>query len=135
MVNNISWGSYWSVLTVLLTVYYAYVLLKYYRSDLRLRFQPALHITKKQCHDETGEAILPVVQSFSDEMTAYLEQASQTKAGKNEIIFALQQIAKKYSTIKDSTYQPAMNGLIVFEAKDKCAVHLSEEEIRQVWID
>lgn len=136
MVNNISWGSYWSVLTVLLIFYYAYVLLKYYRNDLRLRFQPAASITPIQKRKESGDGeLLPVVQSFSDEMAAYLDQASYAKAGKNEILFALQQIAKKHLVIKDSTYQPAINSLIVLEAKEKCSVHLSEEDLRQVWVD
>jgi len=148
MVNNISWGSYWSVLTIMVIIYYAYVLLVYYRDDLRNRlagkngrlsagsFQPTFSVKEMQGHHENGDdELLPVVQSFTDEMTAYLGQAAYAKAGKPEIIFALQQIAKKYEKIKNSSHQQAVNKLIQFECEDRCAVHLKEEEIKQVWLD
>ncbi len=138
MVNNISWGSYWSVLIILTVIYYAYVLWVYYRSDIfqRLAVQkaiaPASPLTTFS-QDQSKDELFPVVQSFTSEMSAYLEQASYARAAKNEIIFGLQQIAKKHPGIKDSQYQPAINSLIIFESKDKCAVSLSEEEVGQVW--
>lgn len=144
--NNISWGSYWSALTIMVIIYYAYVFLVYYRSDLRNRlagkdgrlsagsFQPT-HLGKEdQEHFEKGgDELLPVLQSIIDEMVAYLGQAAYANAGKPEIIFALQQIAKKYGEIKITTHWQAVNKLVQFECKDKCGVHLNEEEIQQVW--
>jgi hypothetical protein len=145
MVNNITWGSYWSVLIVCTIIYYAYVLLVNYRSDLRKRlagkpsslsaghFQPAPPIIKQQSHSESGEdELFPVVQSLTDEMTAYLEQAGH--AVKDEIIFGLQQIFKKYRVILNSAYQDAIEKLLLFECENKNAVHLSDAEIKQVWM-
>ena len=147
MVNNISWGSYWSALTIMVIIYYAYIILVYYRDDLRNRlagkngrlsagsFQATFSVKEMRDHHETGDdELLPVVQSLTDEMTAYFGQVAYVKAGKAEIIFALQQIAKKYEMIKNSSHRQAVNRLVQFECKDKCAVHLSEEEIKQVWM-
>ena len=147
MVNNISWGSYWSALTTMVIIYYAYVILVYYRDDLRNRlagkngrlsagsFQPTLLKVDNQEHSvRGGDEVLPVLQSITDEMVAYLGQASYAKAGKTDIIFALQQIARKYEMIEISSHRQAVNKVVQFECKDRCAVHLSEEEIKQVWM-
>ena len=148
MVNNISWGSYWSVLFIAVIIYYAYVLLVYYRGDLRTRltgknnllpagnFKPTHLPNQEQSDSESNDQeLLPVVQLLTDEVTAYLEQASHAGAVKPEIIFALKQITKKYGSVKTSPYQTAVNSLLQFECGSKCAVHLSEAEIRQVWMD
>ena len=132
MINNISWGSYWSALTVLLFLYYAYVLLRYYRKDIyaRVAASPSIQLDR----EVENETSLPIVQALTDEVTAYLDQASNAGAKKQEIVFALQQITLKHRSLKNSDYQSAINSLIQFECKDKCAIHLSEEEIRQVWM-
>jgi hypothetical protein len=132
MINNISWGSYWSALTVLLFLYYAYVLLRYYRKDIfgRIASTPTIQMGK----EVKNESSLPIVQAFTDEITAYLEQASNAGAIKQEIVFALQQIALKYESLKNSEYQTSVDSLIQLECGNKCAIHLSEEEIRQVWM-
>jgi hypothetical protein len=132
MINNISWGSYWSALTVLLFIYYAYVLLRYYRKDIysRVVASPSTQL-RKEVENETS---LPIIQTLTDEITAYLEQAGIAGAKKQEIVFALQQIALKHKSLKNSEYQSAINTLIQFECKEKCAIHLSEEEIGQVWM-
>lgn len=135
MMNNISWGSYWSVVIICVILYYGYVLLVYYRSDLTKRFQPAPQVARELNQKESSEnSLLPAVISMTDEMKAWLEQIANTGATKPEIIFGLQQIAKKYK-IKDSPYQNyAVKSLLEFENKNKSVVHLSEEEFRQVWM-
>ena len=133
---NISWAQYWSVIIVSLILYYGFVLVVYYRSDLLLRFQPGVSLKQaKKNFNTDDDPLLPVVQSLTDEMTAYLEQAANKRAVKEEIIFAMQQLTSKYKGIKDTRYQNAVNSLLQFECGSKCAVHLDEEEIRQVWMD
>ena len=137
MVNNISWGSYWFVLFIAVIIYYAYVSLVYYRGDLRKLLNGKSNLLPAgDFHSESNdEQLLPVVQLLTDEVTAYLEQASYADALKPEIIFALQQITKKYESVKTSPYQNAVNSLLQSECGSKCAVHLSEAEIKQVWMD
>jgi hypothetical protein len=111
----------------------------YYRHDIhgllagKLVVSPASSIAPFPLpidHDE----LFPLAQTLTGEISAYLEQAQYAKSGKPEILFGLQQIAKRYKEIKSTNYEPAINSLIVFESKDKCAVSLSEGEIRQVWL-
>lgn len=146
MVNNISWGSYWSVLAILTILYYAYILLVYYGSELRNRLAgkssvlPARHfkssspLARHDHHVGGADELLPVMQSLTDEVSAYLEQAAYSKAGKPEVLFALQQMVKRYPVICNTSYQESINKLLQFEAENKCAIHLNEVEIKQVWM-
>jgi hypothetical protein len=144
MINNISWASYWTALTILLCLYYAGVLALFYLPEIRQLFSARRKLSPvglstgqdfdgHASEEETAE--LPVeVQSFASEMAAFLDQAKYAGTIKDEILFGTQQILKKYPTLKGSNYQEGINKLLEFEAKSKCAVHLSQEELRQVWL-
>jgi hypothetical protein len=137
MFNNISWSSYWSVLIVLVILYYIQIGWAYYRREIFRPFpgnKPVKTATSSSSELSADDQIFPVVQSFTHEVTAYLEQASQGKSVKNELIYGLRQIARKYPGIQHCSYRSALDQLIEFESKDKCAVALSEEEISQVWL-
>lgn len=138
MFNQISWGSYFQFIALTLIVYYAFVLYKYYRQDLVLIMKINRGLSPSDSRSLKPQPITdelsPVVQSLTDEVTAFLGQAAYAKAGKAEIIFALQQIANKYEAVKSSSYQKAVSKLIQFECKEICAVHLNEEEVKQVWM-
>ena len=132
MFNHISWGNYWSILIICVILYYGYVLLVYYRSDLIRRFRPAPRAERELNQKENeGDSVLPVVISMTDEMKAYLEQSAESGISKFEIISGLQQISKKYKDVKDSPYQNyAVKSLMEFTKENK--VQFSEEEIRRV---
>ena len=156
MVNNISWNSYWSALIVLVFLYYSFVLFVYYRSEILNHLSgksrpspidslelshsvqkgnnPPNEILSGNHNSHSDEELLPVVQSLIDEMIAYLAQTGYASAVKEEILNALQQMAKKYYTIKGTSYEQAICNLMKFECENKCAVHLNDEEIRQLWM-
>ena len=158
MINNISWTSYWCVLIILVIIYYGLILLKYYRSELRnllsgrssllsaghfqvTRPEPTLKGNNHQdevlhdSHHSNGDnELLPIVQSLTDEITAYMEQAGHAGAAKGEIINALQHLIKKYPGIKFTPYQEPISNLLKSECENKCSVHLSTEDTRQVWM-
>lgn len=147
MLNNISWGSYWTALTILAILYYALIVLLFYWHDLQQMLSAKgrlLTSGSSQSGDFAKEGIsnnddgndLPVeVQSFTQEVGAYLEQAKYAGALKEEILFGAKQILKKYPSLKSSEYQEGINNLLLFESKNKCAIHLNNEELRQVWLD
>ena len=144
MINNISWASYWTALTILLLLYYAGVLSLFYLPELRHLFSGGRKLsavdiaTDEQLHDESVAEEMPdlpkEVEALASEVTAFLEQAKYAGSVKEEILFGTQQILKKYPSIKESSFQVGINRLLEFEAKSKCAVHLSHEELRQVWL-
>jgi hypothetical protein len=133
MINNISWGSYWSAITVFLILYYAYILFRYYGNEIKIRFNSTA--PKPESITIFGDEILSATaRSLGDEIVSYLEQASRSGIIKNEILFALRQITAKYENIKNSHYQNDISGLMQAECSNKCAIHLSEGDIRYVWM-
>ncbi|RYE57456.1 MAG: hypothetical protein EOP48_05755 [Sphingobacteriales bacterium] len=145
MVNNINWGSYWSVLIPLTLIYYAYVLLIYYGSDIRnllagkssiltsRNSQQAAPITESPIRDENnGDQLFPAVQSLTDEMNAFMDQAGHDS--KDVIIPGLQRIFQKYKRVSETPYQEAIENLLIIECETKCAIRLNEAEVRKIWM-
>lgn len=157
MFNNISWTSYWSVIIILIIFYYGFILLIYYRNELgsRLHSKPRIispgevqlthfELTSKEKdyqnevlsdrNPEEEEKVFPMVQTLIDETIAFLAQTGYNQTQKEEILKVLQKMVSKYPMLKGSTYELAICNLLKFECENKCAVHLNDEEIRQLWM-
>jgi hypothetical protein len=133
MLNKITWVQYLTFIIVVLIVYYGYVFIRYY--NYRFFNQTASINTKGDNLMIIGNDILASLSnSISDEINSYLEQAGNSQIIKPEIIFSLQQITAKYERIKSTTFQKTISSIIQMECLKKCAIHLSDEEIRQVWL-
>ena len=146
MLNNITWSSYWTALTILTVIYYVIILLVFYRHELGNLLTGKIgspHGRTKSTHanliEDTSQQgndkneLLPMVAIISDELTAYLEQGSYTRYEKPEVIYALQKITRKFAAIKGSKYQTTINQLIQSVCGDKCGIHLDDSEIQAVW--
>lgn len=129
MLNNISWGSYGIALSISLCVYYGcFVWLN--RKELFAR-----RISVPQTIlPETGDELFPQASALSREIEAFLEQVVYDRPSRNVIVLGIHQIIKKYPLLAGTTHESAISRLIAYSAKDKCAVHLHEEDLRQVWL-
>lgn len=133
MLNKITWVQYLNFIILVLIVYYGYVFIRYF--NYRFFNKAASTNTKGDDLIIIGNDILASLSnSLSDEINSYLEQAGNSQIIKPEIIFSLQQITAKYERIKSTTFQKTINSIIQIECLKKCAIHLSDEEIRQVWL-
>ena len=153
-----SWTSYWQAIAIILLLYYGFVLFFYYRKDfLKLLagnksqlsagvLQPAHlkdlsagrqnknEVVKEILADtNNSKELMPVLQSLIDEVVAYMEHAGHAGAVKEEVVFSIQQIIKKYPVLKFTAHQPAINDLILYECETKCSVKLDEDDINSVW--
>lgn len=147
MFNSISWQGYWIFLAILLVGYYLVIYLLYFRSDFTMKLagsrrqwapveqdeasQPLIfqHATEK---DASREADLQA-SGCADELAAYFQEASRSKAAKKELLVALTKLLAKYPALRSSSYVEALNNLMRSEAAHHCSVHLSSEEVVQVW--
>jgi hypothetical protein len=128
MLDSISWGSYCTVLGISLVLYYGW-LLWHYRHALVVRAAPVpalLPVLEDELH--------PFAEALRHELTAYLDQLAHRSPAKNELLFGIHKIIQHYPLLPGTVYQPALSQWIGFIVKDQCAIHLSEEEIRQVWL-
>ncbi|MEO6136496.1 MAG: hypothetical protein ABIP35_15160 [Ginsengibacter sp.] len=123
MFNSISWWQYFSAIISLLIIYYVIIAIKFYKweilaiigirkidnatvdtvslSDLRKYVSTENHEDYQP--KQSGEIdISPLVQSFTDEVAAFLQQADEVEITKEQIANSLQSICSKYPAIKNA---------------------------------
>ena len=152
MIGNISWFEYLLFISSAALTWYAAVFYIYYRHDLLQSLQ-----TKKvdPSRDEKFKAdflqedipginfknsqdspdISQIIQSFSDEVVAYLEEASKNKVIKDELLLSLSKIANKYPSLTRSEFKESLDQFINIQTQTYCAMFLSEEDLNKVWDD
>lgn len=150
MFNNISWSEYLTFVAVSALIWYVYVLFTYYRYDLLQvingkRTVPANSVrfttsAMKQPAQSNPEDYQPKsieanqsVESFTDEVKAYLEEAGQNEVSKDILLQSLSAIASKYSSLAESEYKDSLEQFIINQTEINCAVFLGENEVSRVW--
>ena len=53
---------------------------------------------------------------------------------KEELIYSLQLLLKKYPSLKDSEYKESLSNLIATQCEDTCLVRLNADEVYHVWL-
>ena len=138
---NISWQGYWIWLAVISAGYYLVIYLLYYRHDLKV------WIDRKPYNSDgivsASESIIqpPVekdaerlIDSCMDELNAFFEESRRKKVMKEELIYSLQLLLKKYPSLKDSEYKESLSNLIATKCEDTCLVRLNADEVYHVWL-
>lgn len=131
MFTQISWSSYIITVLLLSTAYYLFIGYRYYRNDLLQLVSGKRNTTNDNV--VSTQRHQPLIQSFSDEARAFMEQAGKNKLDKKEIIQSLQLLFKKYPFLKDSAFQGSVQSLIINECASYCSIHLSDEELSALW--
>lgn len=149
MLSSISWAGYFTAITILLVVYYAVISYQFCRHDI-LAFtrgfsnQQSLSFVTDQLRqeaslqkDQEGERTINntplLVESFTDEIKAFLQEAKNNELNKDTILHSLQIIVSKYPSLKISEYKSLLEQLIIDETELNCAVLLKEDEVSRVW--
>ena len=138
---NISWQGYWIWLAVISTGYYLVIYLLYYRHDLKAWIHPRPYNSDGivpasesiiQPHVEKDAERL--IDSCMDELNAFFEESRRKKVMKEELIYSLQLLLKKYPSLKDSEYKESLTNLIATQCEDTCLVRLDADEVYHVWL-
>ncbi|NTS41944.1 hypothetical protein HRG84_13590 [Flavisolibacter sp. BT320] len=163
MFNNISWQGYWITIALLSAGYYLIIYLLYFRKDFSIEWKKGtapkiespfrslnsdsgaiqpITIEQPTLFDSSGEFQPPAKNTIEstvyvcmDEVNAYLEEARRSKCVKEEMLFALNTILRKYPTVADSEYKESVTNVIVNQCEYNCSVHLSAEDVVRMWVD
>jgi len=150
MIGNISWFEYLLFISAAALTWYAAVFYIYYRRDLlqSLKLKKADPIASEKFNflqedvpginlknSQTSPDISQVIQSFSDEVVAYLEEAGKNKIVKEEVLVSLGKIANKYSSLTLSEFKESLDQFTNIQTQSYCAMFLSEEDLNKVWGD
>jgi len=132
MLSAVSWAQFLEGVAGACIVYYAVIILLYYRKDatgLLGRPQAATMAAPGEPHD----ALLPQVHEVITGVKNVLNAAASQQYAWNETVFAVQQVLKDYPQLAASRYTIAINNEINYMAAETLGNMLSEEELQAVW--
>jgi hypothetical protein len=163
MFYNISWQGYWTFLAVSVVLYYLFVAIFFYASDLK-RWVKAKALVmpfgspaqtdvvvvdakpSKNPPEASVETAQPApvfkddeeglplpVQALVDEIQAFMAVAADRHLTKNAILQSLSSLVQKYPGLAHSPYRPGIEQIIQFTTEHICSIHLSAEEVEHVW--
>ncbi|MEP7145192.1 MAG: hypothetical protein ABI707_20065 [Ferruginibacter sp.] len=150
MLNNISWASYLYAITIIVPIYYGFVLIVYYRNDLQsqfLKFKSSFNsssVSRKFSLEQNGVEIIEHISKKEDENTSLpelllnIQSLIKTGAARNfpreELLLSLQLQLQQQSALKDSIHKERINDFIIEACENYCSIHLSADEVSALWI-
>jgi|SRR5215469_18350977 len=135
MFNEISWQSYWTTLTITLFIYYIVVCLFYYSKDLKQWLRQKSNEKMNWSPREVDEETEKILTDCMNEVSAFFELAKRNKCVKNDLIYALQNILKKYSVLDIPACKNLLNSAIATQCEHICSIRLSKDDVSRVWLD
>jgi hypothetical protein len=152
MLNKITWSSFAVLLALILTVYYLYVLIVYYRKEifsfgainrksltgnnLKTVLLKSDNIQKEKSTIETGKSgdeSFTVIHELLEDLKELFLHASETKMIREELIQAIRSKLKTYPLIGETDLIDDINNHLIQEAKDKCGLELYPEDLKLIW--
>ena len=155
MFNSIAWGQYFSSIILLLIIYYILIGFWFYKweilriigirkvEDDSLNTTAALSNLKEFAASENNEDYLPkssleidispLVQSFTDEVTAFVQGADEGEITKEEIINSLQAICTKYPAIKNADCRKDLEVDVLKEINLKYPTLVQQKDFKNLW--
>lgn len=150
MLNNISWASYVYAITIIVIIYYALVLIFYYRNDLsyllrknanrsrsvQTNFYPGkvendLEKNKDLLIDYgQDDSIGPLLSNLQ----ALIKNGAARNFPREELLLSLQLKLQQDAALKDSIHKDNISNFIISECKNYCSIHLSGDEVSALWI-
>jgi hypothetical protein len=142
MINNISWQGYWLTLALISTGYYLIIYLLYYSSDLKIWFHRRpynsdgiISVSESTIQRPVEKEMESLIDSCIDELNAFFEESRRKKVIKEQLIYSLQLLLKKYPSLKNSEYKESLSNLIETQCEQICLVKLNKGEVFDVWLD
>jgi len=157
---SLTWANYALIVGVCLAIYYFVVLFFYRKSFTRVSTiktsdtsqslfglsTEELPVTNSGNLDLFGEEmgaedlnyyeedqdVTPVAHAFADEIQAYTSSCGED-VGKEELTCHLRKIIQKYPSLAGSGFQYELSQLIAIASENNCSIHLSAEELSELW--
>lgn len=154
MFNSITWGQYLSAIIFLLIFYYAVIGFKFYRWEilnvfgirkvedgtLSTAFLSNLRnfVTPENPEDYLPKPALeidisPLVQSFTDEVKAFVQGSENGEIKKEEIIHSLSIISLKYPALKDADCRNDLEQFVLHEINVQYPNLLHPKDLIKLW--
>lgn len=147
MLSKYSWLDYAAAVTILIIIYYLYVIARYYREEFKkilsgrvqkpdsdtLQFTSEQEIEDDYIDPEENEEYTEVEQLIERVKTT-IEDAAGKRLDTDKIKDYLAVVLRQHPDVASSALRSAINELIVSEA-EKYAITLDEGEVDQLWTE
>ena len=155
MFNSVTWGQYFSAIILLLIIYYMLIVFRFYKweilsvfgiqklDDVSLNTTVALSNLKEFDASESHADYLPkssleidispLVQSFADEVTAFVQGAKEAEITKEQIINSLRAICAKYPVIKNADCRNDLEVDMLKEINLKYPALFQQNDFKNLW--
>ncbi|MBS1737509.1 MAG: hypothetical protein JSS98_13005 [Bacteroidetes bacterium] len=127
MFNQISWGQYLLLLLIVVIAYYLFVWVVYFKAKLPIF--SGIGKGSGLSEDQSGK-----VESNSQLIIREIKPAFRGRENKNELIYSLQGKLKRYNQWDEPGFRETINDFIIKESEEECSIHLSEEDLRVLWL-
>lgn len=142
MLSQLSWSFYFKLITVVVITYYSAVfLLCYSLRDLKTilsKLQIAQGFTIKPAtkSDKIFTGPADNIKGLIGDIKDCIQQASKNCSPKDELMFAVHKIinAEYYRQADIQSFRNYINDFISKTTEQYCSIHLSEEDLRVLWI-
>lgn len=150
MLNNISWASYVYAITIIVIIYYALVLIFYYRNDLSYLLRKKTNRSRSvQTNLYSGRVENDLeknndlsIDSGQDDslgpllsnLQALIKNGAARNFPREELLLSLQLKLQQDAALKDSIDKDSISNFIISECKNYCSIHLSGDEVSALWI-
>lgn len=139
MISNVSWGLYFSALGPILFLYYAVIMLLFFRKEIQSLFEPKTSgtsgtaIANLKVHSNASEgSVIEGMETVVKDLRAILEQAGPA-ADKDQLLARINTRLSGYSGLRHPVFQPAITKYLINNAMGICGVSFSEQELLQGW--
>lgn len=146
MLNNISWGQFLTVIGALMAIYYLYIIIAYFRKDIKSLAAKRPGNGRGTQHTVTGnspdlpppgtntyDTHISTVHELMDELNNTFNKCASQGFKKPETIMAIQLKLGGYPQLKGTPFQVSVNNQIATEALGKCGIRLEDEELQSLW--
>ena len=150
MLNNISWASYLFAIGIIVSLYYVFVLLWYYRQDIQYYLQKSnirLYSANKNSNPLLDQARIEIIGELSLEdyqknvindlllsLQFLIKKGAFDNIPKEELLLSLKLKLEHHSGLKDTILQQRINNFIITACTTYCSSHLSGDEVSALWI-
>lgn len=135
--NGISWGTYLTVLVILVAAYYIIIGALYYKKEFRSllsgKGKSSGTNEKDEEEQEQGDSLFDELEEVVlDIRSNILEQAGKS-VGKADLLDQLKERLITYGGLRNPAFRVAVDNFIIKHAEEICGVVYSEEELEAAW--
>jgi hypothetical protein len=154
MFRNISWSSYGTFIAITLVAYYVTIGALYYLNEIKQIFsgKSSLLLNLNRSYKPVAKDQLELDNNLNKGLTQQseddlhrlandcmndiknaLQHAANHNLVRQEIIYSLQQLVKKYSSLRNTYFESFIRDCILTECQKHYSIRFDDDELRLIW--